>query len=336
MLVSKFLIGFIFHYLVNKFFLYKKLLIDDQFFLKHKAFSGHKNKNILTGGVVFICLVLLYLEISLTFKILISLIFFIGILSDIKLLNKPSLRFFIQILIISLIVYSLNLEINYTHLTYLDFFIKNYYVSLFFSIFCILILINGSNFLDGLNTLVIGYYLLVLITIFYLSQKNTINYDAFNIINLIVILSINFIFNLFNKNFLGDSGAYSISCIVGVFVIDFYKSVEVFPALFIVLLLWYPAFETLFSIIRKIINKIGPSMPDNGHLHQLLFKFISMKKNKYLSNILTANLIIFYNGIVFYLSYLNYKNSTFLAMLLIFNLFFYILIYIILKRIKLQ
>jgi len=35
------------------------------------------------------------------------------------------------------------------------------YVSIIFTVFCLLILLNGSNFLDGLNTLVIGYYILV-------------------------------------------------------------------------------------------------------------------------------------------------------------------------------
>lgn len=334
MLIYKFLIGVIFHYLINKFFLYKKILVDDHSFLKHKAFLGHKKQNILTGGVVFICLFLFYLQISFIYKILISAIFFIGVLSDIKLLNKPSLRFFIQTLTISLIVYNLGLGINYTDLSYLDFFIQNYYVGIFFSIFCILILINGSNFLDGLNTLIIGYYLLVLITILFLIRQNSINYDIFNVTNLIVILTINFIFNLFNKNFLGDSGAYSISCVIGVLTIDFYKSVNDFSVLFIVLLLWYPAFETLFSIIRKTVSKIGPSEPDNGHLHQLLFRYISIKKNRYVSNLLAANIINLYNGIVFYISFLNYKNSIFLLILLIFNLFIYILVYLILKKIK--
>ena len=42
---------------------------------------------------------------------------------------------------------------------------------------------------------------------------------------------------------------------------------------FIALLLWYPAFENLFSIIRKRIVKKDPLKPDNLHFHQLLFNF---------------------------------------------------------------
>ena len=48
---------------------------------------------------------------------------------------------------------------------------------------------------------------------------------------------------------------------------------------FIALLLWYPAFENLFSIIRKRIVKKDPLKPDNLHFHQLLFNFFETKQN---------------------------------------------------------
>ena len=51
--------------------------------------------------------------------------------------------------------------------------------------------------------------------------------------------------------------------------------------LFIVIILWYPAFETLFSIIRKIIYKSQPSSPDNYHLHHLIYLFFNKKNKKY-------------------------------------------------------
>ena len=68
-------------------------------------------------------------------------------------------------------------------------------------------------------------------------------------------------------------------------------------------LLWYPAFENLFSIIRKQINKISFQTTDNKHLHQYLFKFFKKKfelKNE-IVNSLTGNIIVFYNFIYFYL-----------------------------------
>ena len=47
------------------------------------------------------------------------------------------------------------------------------YLIFLFTTFCLAILINGSNFIDGLNGLLIGYYLLInLSSIFYISFNN--------------------------------------------------------------------------------------------------------------------------------------------------------------------
>ena len=38
--------------------------------------------------------------------------------------------------------------------------LSNDYFNIFFTVFCLAILLNGSNFLDGLNGLISGYYLM--------------------------------------------------------------------------------------------------------------------------------------------------------------------------------
>ena len=47
-----------------------------------------------------------------------------GIISDLKILNLPSLRFLLQFLIISFFVYTLDLGVSSTDLKYLDIFLK--------------------------------------------------------------------------------------------------------------------------------------------------------------------------------------------------------------------
>ena len=42
---------------------------------------------------------------------------------------------------------------------------------------------------------------------------------------------------------------------------------------FIACLLWYPAYECLFSIIRKRLKKNFLTKADNKHLHHLIFIF---------------------------------------------------------------
>ena len=48
---------------------------------------------------------------------------------------------------------------------------------------------------------------------------------------------------------------------------------------FIANLLWYPAFENLFSIIRRILSSKKNYIADNHHLHQLLYSYLNKKNN---------------------------------------------------------
>ena len=95
------------------------------------------------------------------------------------------------------------------------------------------------------------------------------------------------------------------------------------------LLLWYPAFENLFSILRKKYNKVSPYEPDNKHLHHLLFFFIKkkIKKNINFVNTLTGIIINFYNFVIFYFSLNFYENSKFLTYVIIVNVFTYLSFY---------
>ena len=101
--------------------------------------------------------------------------------------------------------------------------------------------------------------------------------------------------------FLGDGGAYLISFIVGIILIRFFNDNPLLSPYYIAALLWYPAYENLFSIIRKKIFKKSPSAPDNEHLHQFVYLYLNKSLNisKNLSNPLSGILICLYN--LFYL-----------------------------------
>tara|TARA_Y100000816_G_C26108218_1_gene589919 strand:- start:8278 stop:9279 length:1002 start_codon:yes stop_codon:yes gene_type:complete len=333
MILAKFFIGIIAHHLINKILLKKKLLLDDPKYSSHKNFVNINNNIVLSGGTVFLLLFIFFCDASIGLLLFIFFIFFIGIISDLKILNLPSLRFLLQFLIISFFVYTLDLGVSSTDLKYLDIFLKNKYISLLFSVFCILVLINGSNFFDGLNTLTIGYYVLVFSSIIILIKIFNISYDVEFLINIILILSVILLFNLLNKSFLGDSGAYAVSCLAGYVCIDFYNYIKDLSVLFIVVILWYPAFETLFSIIRKLQLRYNPTKPDNNHLHHYFYIFLKKKiKNNYQANLIAANLINLYNLIIFGFSIFFYKNSFMLSIILLINLIVYLSSYKILKK----
>ena len=120
-----------------------------------------------------------------------------------------------------------------------------------FTLFCVLVLMNGSNFMDGVNLLSIGYFLMVLTSIFWVSENFQVEINLPLVKNLFLILSFLFLMNLFNKVFLGDNGIYLLSFIIAVILIKFYNDNEYISPYYVICLLWYPCFENLFSIIRK-------------------------------------------------------------------------------------
>ena len=171
-----------------------------------------------------------------------------------------------------------DITIENTRIDLLNNFLDIKIFNVFFVCFCILIVMNGSNFFDGLNTLSIGYYLLISIILFYLIINEQIFIENRLLENLFFVLIGLYIFNLFNKIFMGDSGSILFGFIFSIFLIQIYFLNQHLSPFFIILLLWYPSFETLFSIIRKYSFGKTPLRPDSKHLHQLFFYFTKKKK----------------------------------------------------------
>ena len=327
------LLSFFLYYFLNK----KNFLLDQISSSKHKQLTSKdsSNKVILCGGIIVFINSLFFFDNQLyIIKIFSFFILSIGILSDMNKFKSPKIRIFFQFFVV-LIFLLLNKNLIITDLR-IDFF-NNYLeielISIFFTIFCILILINGSNFLDGLNTLVIGYYILVLTTILIISIKFNLNINI-NICYLIIFLVIIFLLNFFNKIYLGDAGSYLISFLTAYFLLDFYFNNNSVSPYFISLLLWYPAFENLFSILRRFFLKKKVDQADQGHLHQLIYtrlKVLSFINKKYI-NTFTGMMINSYNFIIFLLTYKYYFSTQKLIMVILFNLIVYLLLYFSLKK----
>ena len=215
---------------------------------------------------------------------------------------------------------------------FLDYLLSNYLFSIFFTSFCILIIINGSNFIDGINSLVLGYYIIISVVLFLL-QKNGFQVSFnFPISLLIICLSVLYFFNLFNKLYLGDSGAYLLGFIFSIELINFYSENIISP-FFIILLLWYPAFENLFSILRKTNLKKSPIKPDTNHLHQLIFTFLKSKNySSTKANNITGISINMFNGAIILLAASDPTHTQLQIILIMLSLLMYIFIYIRLYR----
>jgi UDP-N-acetylmuramyl pentapeptide phosphotransferase/UDP-N-acetylglucosamine-1-phosphate transferase len=295
----------------------------------HQKFLGSINIP-LTGGIFLIfSFSLLFNSYNLLLCSFIFLIFSVGFLSDINVLSSPKLRLLIQFLIIISFVILLDIKINQTRFIILDILLKNIYFKYLFSALCLLILINGSNFIDGLNGLLLGYFSLITLVIFYLDFHSYLALDE-NSINLFLLtLAYLLILNFNNKLFMGDSGSYALSLSIGYFLIKFYEFNQEISPYFIILLLWYPCFENLFSIIRKFSFKKSPVNADNNHLHQLIFFYF--KKKNFLKNLNINNIsscfINLYNLIIFAISLHDPSNSINQICLVFFNVMIYLILY---------
>ena len=316
-------------YFLNNFFIKKKILPNFSG-EDHQLFIGEKNIP-LSGGLFLISIfVIFYLKFEIIIALHLLFIFLLGISSDIKSQITPILRLFLQALIVVSFVVTNDLSINHTRVLILDNILLNYYFNIIFVSFCILILVNGTNFIDGLNGLVITYYLSILIVIVYLNANHSliINEDQIEILifSLIFLLTL----NLFNKLFLGDSGSYVLGLFFGYFLISFYSLNSDLSPFLIVLFLWYPCFEILFSMIRKFQLNKSPIFPDKNHLHQLIYYFLLKKLNfkKNIINNYASFIINFYNLIIFGLCTINIYNSSYIIFLTIINIFIYIFLYI--------
>jgi UDP-N-acetylmuramyl pentapeptide phosphotransferase/UDP-N-acetylglucosamine-1-phosphate transferase len=117
-------------------------------------------------------------------------------------------------------------------------------------------------------------------------------------------------------------------------LIDISINLKSISPYYITNLLWYPAYETLFSIIRKLKNKKSALKPDNLHLHQLIYQQIKKKinLNTKIINTFTGFFINIFNLVIFFLATQNYSNSKFQIALLLFSVTMYNFIYIVLKE----
>ena len=256
-------------------------------------------------------------------------------MSDKNIFSNPSIRLVIQILILFNFVYFAELQINDVRIDFLNHFLSNNIFNIFFTVFCLAILVNGTNFLDGLNGLVSSYYLIVLLSIIYLidNNLNLIEVEFLKIVFLALIIF--YFFNILGFVYLGDSGTYAVALLVGAYLIKFYLLNIFISPFYIAVLLWYPAFENLFSLSRRIIGKRNVSDADNYHLHHYLYKFVKNKfeVSKLFANNLTSIIINLFNFIIFYAGS-EYKNLTHVQLLLIvLSILFYFSAYFLLKNI---
>jgi UDP-N-acetylmuramyl pentapeptide phosphotransferase/UDP-N-acetylglucosamine-1-phosphate transferase len=319
-------------FLLRKICYVKNFLLDDKS-LPHKS-KFSKKKTPLLGGVLILISFLFIFEINNYYLlILFTGLFFLGLSADLNYLKSPFTRFFFQFLILFFFLVYFQFQLSSTKIVFLDYLLNYRILNIFFCIFCLMVLINGSNFIDGINTFLLTNYLIIFLILLLLPASLTIEHLILK--QVIFVLFIIYILNAFELLYLGDNGSYFLSIFSGIFLIDFYNNNNLFISpFFIILLLWYPCFELLFTISRRLLKKKSSFYPDNLHLHYLFSTFFKNRFNlkKKNNDIFTSLIIGTYNFFIFYHSMNFISRTKNLIIIILINIVLYYITYRVLDK----
>ena len=252
-------------------------------------------------------------------EVVISLLFIFGFfvlgLYDDKINLSPNKKLFYSIILILLaIFFNENLAVKMMSISFIEnkIFFENY--SIFFTIFCFLILVNALNFYDGIN----GQSCLIFIISFsFLLIKSDMHY--FYIISIILILFI-FFLNISNKIFLGDGGIYLLSIILSSSLIyehNIQKNIIFADEIFFLLLL--PGFDLLRLTFNRLLSLKNPFLGDRDHIHHLLINKYSLK---------VSNSILFLTSITPIILFSVFNLNFFLVFFIFLSIYVFLIKYL--------
>ena len=264
-----------------------------------------------------------FYDLTIYFYISCLAVSFVGLIDDLIGGIKAKLKLVLIILPVVLLLYSNNLVLfNNTNIFVFDFFLTNKIISYIITIFIVTGFINATNISDGVNGLIIGISL-NLILLFYLITNDN------NLIFFIKLLLILLLYNLLAGNvYLGDAGSYFLGFLISTLSLYLYN-LNVCSAGFLASCLSYICLEIVYTITRRVLNKQKIYRPDNKHLHNLIFNYFNKKfKFKYNNSLtgITLLIIFSYPSIILFLI-IKDGNSYQYWYLFILQLFVYLIIY---------
>ena len=262
----------------------------------------HDGEILRIGGLfLFIPLVIIYLineEFkSMSFNLIIicsTVIIFLTILEDIKQFLSPKVRLGILFFVSTMYVFFTDLP----NIKIFSIFIDKQNIIIFYSLYILslMMIMNGFNFIDGLNGLSSFNFITIFLCIYFLADlyqdEEIKNWCIFLILLSLFFLVLNF---PFGKFFLGDSGAYLYAFLSGSTIIMLFERNAEAPTLMALLVLAYPITEIIFSIFRKFLKKFSPMAPDNLHIHQLIYNKLNGDK-KFRNNLASLIMSFFWLG----------------------------------------
>ncbi len=269
------------------------------------------------GGIAILFLILssfiiydyLYDEI-LIFSLCVVIIL-IGFIDDVKNFNAISKIILISIPVIFFVI---NISEVKDLGNILGYNLNLGKFSFLFTFLCMLLLINATNYMDGLDGLISLLAILTFSGILILIPRDQWNFLIPIISFLIVFLFFNFGF--FPKQFLGDSGSLGIGFILSAVSIYYTQVLELIHPTVIIWFLSFYVFEFLTINIIRVKNKKNLFKKDLNFIFNILNKKIGKYKTLFVCCLL--KLFFLLNG-YFFNYYILYDYS-----ILLFIIYFFI------------
>jgi UDP-GlcNAc:undecaprenyl-phosphate GlcNAc-1-phosphate transferase len=257
----------------------------------------------LVGGIAIYLSIIFYAiffdinKFTLFLLIASSLILLAGVFDDLRNIS-PITRLFLQIVATLFIISN---DFSVTSLgSYHGYVLHLSSFGYIFTLFSILVLVNATNFIDGIDGLCASLTLVSIISLLIFSNievNNNISQLLFFIcFSILIFLFFNLGFIKKYKIFLGDSGSTFLGFLLAWILIYFAEEKYIHPSL----LIWcitIPIFDLLRVIIIRFFLKKNPLYPDRIHAHHILFK---ITKNDKLTLIILTLLAILFSFLGFY------------------------------------
>jgi len=269
------------------------------------------------------------------------IIFLIGFLEDLIKDIKPVIRLLLLFIFTYIWIIQSNNIITHTNIDFIDNIIEIKILGIILTLICIISSINAANMMDGANGL---------LTIFIISVVSVLSFYAFNenkfelLYFLSVIIGSLFGFLIFNWPkgliFLGDGGSYFLGSLLSTLLIFISNHLDNFSMLNALIIMSYPIWELLFTILRRLYFSSKITKPDNLHLHTIihanikrlnLIKIIGINNNAFSAIII--NLIALLPSIIFLIYKFGYnlEDRETIIFLILCNIL-YTILYLILRK----
>ena len=346
-LIAAFLLAFVIAYQTFPTILYvakEKHLMDEP-----DSRSVHSDRTPTLGGIGIFFSIVVVMTITgamLNTKVLLlvmgglTILFFLGLKDDLTVLSARK-KFVGQLLAaLLLIVFTDTRIIGFSKI--LDVDVLPYWVSIFFTLFVYILIINAYNLIDGVDGLAGSIALIisaVYSVLFYNSGALSLATISVALIGALLAF-LRFNFSSGKKIFMGDTGSMIVGFLLAFFTISFISQSQTnidsnyfraSPALALAML-FYPLLDTFrIFFIRIFVLKKSPFEADKNHIHH---RFIQAG----FSHMQTTFIIVLVNLIVVIIAFnmLHFNLNTQIGLLFFYGSISFYIPFLIKRQLKSQ